>query len=104
MNENIESKHADELMRNMTEANPQMNILFDVNFSVIDCNPSALRFMGFADKESMFEVLDKRKKRVMPDFFSSEWNSTMLIEKLATAARKRGRQPKYSPTRRARGK
>ena len=28
------SREADDLMRNMTESNPQMNILFDDNFSV----------------------------------------------------------------------
>ena len=37
----------------MLESNPQVNMLFDQNFNVINCNPAAIRFMGFKTKEEM---------------------------------------------------
>jgi len=81
------SREADDLMKHMTESNPQMNILFDDSFMVIDCNPAALRFMGFKSKENMLTVLAARNARIMPDFRSHEWASTMMIDRLTTAVK-----------------
>ncbi|MCL2867030.1 MAG: PAS domain-containing protein, partial [Clostridia bacterium] len=80
-------READDLMRQIIESNPQMTILFDDDFNVIECNPTALLFMGFASKEDMFSALAKRSRNIMPDFRSNEWASTMMIERLITAAK-----------------
>jgi len=81
------SREADDLMRNMIDSNPQMNILFDDSYMVVDCNPAALRFMGFETKKEMLAVVAKRNERVIPDFRSHVWTSTLLIDRLMTAAR-----------------
>jgi len=81
------SRETDDLIRHMTESNPQMNILFDENYSVVDCNPAALRFMGFGTKEELLAVVAKRNQRIMPDFRSDVWTSTVLLERLMTAAK-----------------
>ncbi|MCL2045091.1 MAG: ATP-binding protein [Oscillospiraceae bacterium] len=36
-------------------SNPHMNIMFDSNFKVIDCNPAAHIFMGFETKQDLLE-------------------------------------------------
>ena len=81
------SREADDLMRNMTESNPQMNILFDESFMVIDCNPAALRFMGFESKKDMLTAFAARNAHVMPDFQSHVWTSTMMVDRLTIAAK-----------------
>jgi len=81
------SHEADELIWNMIEANPQMNILFDDDYKVIDCNNAAFSFMGFETKEAMLDVFSKHDANVMPDFKSDVWASTTLIERLVTAAK-----------------
>jgi len=81
------SHEADNLMRNMIESNPQMNILFDDSFMVVDCNLAALRFMGFETKEDMLAKLPARGALRMPDFRLDAWASTLLAERLMTAAK-----------------
>ena len=84
------SREADDLMRNMTESNPQMNILFYDDFMAVDCNPAALRFMGFDSKEDMLAVFAERNKLVIPvmtDFKADGWSTTLLVERLMTAAK-----------------
>jgi len=81
------SHEIDDLLRNMIESNPQINILFDNTFMVLDCNPAALRFMGFDTKEDMFAKLPERNKLTVPDFRKDGWASTLLIERLITAAK-----------------
>jgi len=78
---------ADDLMRNMIESNPQMNILFDDKYMVVDCNPAAFRFMGFESKEEMLAVFAQRNNRIMPDFRSHVYTSTLLVDRLITAAK-----------------
>ena len=48
-------READERMRVILAVNPHMNVLFDSNFKIIDCNPAAIKFMKFNTKEEMFE-------------------------------------------------
>ena len=44
---------AQQTVASMFNLNPQMNLLFNSNFEIIDCNPAAYRFMGFDSKEEM---------------------------------------------------
>ena len=39
------------------DSNPQMNFVADLNFQVIDCNPSALEFYGFNSKDDFMTGL-----------------------------------------------
>jgi len=71
----------------MINSNPQMNILFSDNFMVVDCNPAALRFMGFETKEDMLAGFPERNKLRMPNFRLDGWASTALVERLVTAAK-----------------
>ena len=81
------SLEAEDLLRNMIEANPQMIIMFDDDFMVVNCNPAALQFMGFESKKDMLAAIAQRNNRVMPDFRSSAWTSTLLLERLMIAAK-----------------
>ena len=55
----------------MFESNPQINILFDSSFQVIDCNPTAIRYMGFDSKEDMIAGFTKRLAESVPETLSS---------------------------------
>jgi len=37
----------------MFDANPQVNVLFDSKFNIVDCNPAAIDFIGFKTREEM---------------------------------------------------
>jgi len=66
----------------MFESNPHMNVLFDSNFKVIDCNPSAYKFMGFDTKEEMLEGFVARLTSYIPEFQSTGRQSISIAERL----------------------
>ena len=70
----------------MFESNPHMNILFDENFRLVDCNPAAYGFLGFKTKEDMQSGFIERMTQCIPEFQSGGRKSTSLSEKLVTAA------------------
>jgi len=55
----------------IVEANPQINVLFDSSFNVVNCNPAALRFIDFETKEEFiagfFERFAKSLPKIQPD-------------------------------------
>ena len=55
----------------MFESNPHINILFDSNFKVIDCNPAAVRFMGFKTKEEFLAGFSERLINSIPPTLST---------------------------------
>ena len=71
----------------MFESNPQMNLLFDSNFKLVDCNPSALRFMGFAAKEEMLEHFNERIASWVPTHQSNGRVSVPLAQRLINTAK-----------------
>ncbi|MCL2754548.1 MAG: response regulator [Oscillospiraceae bacterium] len=71
----------------MFDANPQINILFDSNFKMIDCNPAAMRFIGFESKEEMFDGFIARFSAGIPEFQPDGRRSTTVGERLMTAAK-----------------
>ena len=71
----------------MFSANPQINILFDNEFKVIDCNPAAIEFMGFGTKEDMLEGFVARMISSIPEFQADGRQSISMQERLMTAAK-----------------
>jgi signal transduction histidine kinase/CheY-like chemotaxis protein/iron only hydrogenase large subunit-like protein/HPt (histidine-containing phosphotransfer) domain-containing protein len=50
----------------MFRSNPQVNILFDSQFNVIDCNPAAMNIMGFETKEDLLNGYFKLMAESIP--------------------------------------
>ena len=71
----------------MFETNPQINVLFNDAFKVIDCNPAAIQFMGFESKEEMLGGFIERMTKSIPEYQSSGKPSISLPERMITAAR-----------------
>jgi len=71
----------------MFESNPYINILFDNNFKVIDCNPEAVTFMGFKSKEDLLDGFIEFVARSLPPILSNGQHPQTLAERLKTAAR-----------------
>jgi len=67
------------------DANPQMNALFDSNFNVVDCNPAALRFMGFKTKEEFISGFFERFAKSLPKIQPDGRVSIPVAERLKTA-------------------
>ena len=70
----------------MLIANPQANILFDSNFKVMDCNPAAIKVMGFNSREDLFERFIEHINSNRPKLFSNGQPSVSVMERLAMAA------------------
>ncbi|MCL2761612.1 MAG: PAS domain-containing protein [Treponema sp.] len=70
------------------ETNPQINVLFDSSFNVVDCNPAALRFMGFETKEAFFAGFFERFTGSLPEIQPDGRVSIPVSERLVTAAKK----------------
>jgi len=84
----MEKMHeADERMRTMLDANSHINILFDNNFKVVDCNPAALKFLGFETKEDLFVGLFDRMTKSLPSYQSDGRASVSLSDRLKTAVK-----------------
>ena len=76
-------READDRMRSMLDANPHVNILFDQKtLKVIDCNPAAVEFLGFKNKEEFIERFADYAANNSPAF------KTKARERLMTAAEK----------------
>ena len=71
----------------MFSANPQINVLFNSQFQAVDCNPAAVRFLGFESKEDALEGFLERLVRAVPLFQSSGQPSISLAEMLIIATR-----------------
>ena len=61
-------READERMRVVLAVNPHMNVLFDSNLKVVDCNPAAIKFMGFKSKEEMLNGFIERFAGNLPEY------------------------------------
>jgi len=70
----------------MFESNPHINILFDDAFRVIDCNPEAVKFMGFNTKQELLDGFVGLVSRTLPPVFSNGQRPQSLAERLKTAA------------------
>jgi len=72
----------------MFDANPHLNIIFDNRFKVIDCNSSAMDFIGFKTKEEMRAGFEERVARSLPEVQPDGRITTSLKERLVAAVEK----------------
>ncbi|MCL2208982.1 MAG: ATP-binding protein [Treponema sp.] len=85
----LEKTHeADDRMRIMLDANPYINILFNSKFNLIDCNPAAIKYMGFKSKEEMLSGFAEKVSKVLPNVQPDGRQSDTLPGKLSIAAKK----------------
>jgi len=82
------SRVTDDRMRIMLDANPYINILFDSKFNLIDCNPSAIKYLGFETKEEMLSGFAEKIVKILPPVQPGGRISETLQGKLAIAAKK----------------
>jgi len=73
--------------QSIIETNPQINVLFDSSFNVFDCNPAALRFMGFETKEEFFTGFYDRFTNSLPKIQPDGRVSIPVSERLKIAAK-----------------
>ena len=71
----------------MFESNPQINILFDSKYNAIDCNPAAVKFMGFNTKSDLIAGVVERITESIPVFQPDGSASIPLAASLITAAK-----------------
>jgi len=71
----------------MLNSNPHVNILFDSNFKVIDCNPAALIYLGFANREEFKNNLVQGMIEAIPPYQSNGRPSIPMQERIMTAVR-----------------
>jgi len=64
----------------MFESSPHTNLLFNSNYKIIDCNPAALKLLGFETKEEMLEGFHERLNAGIPRFQPSGRISLSLEE------------------------
>jgi len=69
------------------ESNPHINILFDSNFNVIDCNPASLSFFGFKEKSEMISGFVERLRSSIPERQSDGRPTIPLIEGFMAAVK-----------------
>ena len=69
----------------MLNSNPHVNILFDSNFKVIDCNPAALIYLGFANREEFKNNLVQSMFGAIPPYQSNGKASIPMHERIMTA-------------------
>ena len=81
------TREANEFIRIMLDVNPHINILFDDHFNLIDCNPTAVNFMGFASKEEMLANFVKDLTNGIPEYQPGGRKSETLKDKLLIAAK-----------------
>jgi PAS domain S-box-containing protein len=70
----------------MFESNPHVNILFDDSFKLIDCNPEAVKFMGFNTREELLNGFVDLVYRTLPPVLSNGQKPQSLRQRLMTAA------------------
>ena len=78
---------AQRTVSSMFEANPQINVLFNSSFKVIDCNPAAYIYMGFETKEEMIDGFVERFAANIPPYQSDGRVSMTIPERMMTAAK-----------------
>ena len=71
----------------MFNSNPHMNVLFDSDFKVIDCNPASVKFFGFDTKENLFDGFVERMVKSIPEYQPDGHKSIPLSERLITAVK-----------------
>ena len=80
-------KAAQRTVSAMFESNPQMNVLFDHTLKVVDCNPAAYAFLGFASKEELMEGFVERMTNSIPAYQSDGRVSLSIADRMVVAVK-----------------
>ena len=80
-------REVDERMRVMLDVNPHINIVFNNQFKVFDCNAAAIKFLGYETKEEFIAKFAKRITQSIPPYQSNGRPSIPLSERFATAVK-----------------
>jgi signal transduction histidine kinase/DNA-binding response OmpR family regulator/PAS domain-containing protein len=79
-------------IRNLNQAlfehNPNMNILFSKEMRVLDCNPAAVKYLGFNDREECLNGLIAKVNNSIPEFQPAGRASIPLAERFREANEK----------------
>ena len=67
------------------ESNPHVNIMFDDSLTVIDCNPAAVRYMGFETKSELLSGFAEKMAKSIPDLQPDGRPSIPMSERLKAA-------------------
>ena len=82
-----ELKDAQNTTSAMFESNPQINVLFDSSFTIVDCNPATMQFMGFKTKEELIAGFFERFSKSLPEIQPDGRVTIPLSERFKIAAR-----------------
>jgi len=67
------------------DSNPQINFIVGLDFKVLDCNPAALKFYGFENKEELKKGVVEKLVRSIPERMPSGALSIPIGERIAAA-------------------
>ena len=71
----------------MFESNPQINLLFDSDLNMVDCNPTGMSYLGFKTKEETLTGFFQRMEEIIPPFQPGGRLSFSILDRLRYAAR-----------------
>jgi PAS domain S-box-containing protein len=79
-------KQTQEFNKIMLESNPNMTIMFDDTFQLVDCNLAAIQHFGFSSKEDMIKNLASKVSEWIPERQPNGKLSVPLAERLLYTA------------------
>jgi len=80
-------KEERKVRQHLYDSNPHINFLADSNYDVIDCNPTAMKFYGFENKEALKIGLMKKINAVIPDIMPGGITPVSANQRFADAFR-----------------
>ncbi|MCL2576423.1 MAG: transporter substrate-binding domain-containing protein [Defluviitaleaceae bacterium] len=82
-----ELKEAQATTLKILDTNPQINVLFDSNFNIVECNLAAIRFMGFETKEELIAGFYERFTKSLPEIQPDGRVTIPMPERFKTATK-----------------
>ncbi len=74
-------KESQLLNKSMFEADPYVSMIFDNNFKIIDCNPAAIKYFGFSDKEDFLKNIINLINKSIPEYQPGGMPSISFIDR-----------------------
>ena len=71
----------------MFDANPYVNLIFDDRFRVVDCNPAAVRYLGYDSREELLEKIGGLIESIIPEVQPDGRRSHTPRDRLLAAVR-----------------
>lgn len=82
---------SEEFRRTLFEASPYVSVIFDEDLHLVDCNPVAVEYFGFKDRDDLLENLIPLISASIPDF-QPDGTKSRSIAQLFRAAIQKGEQ------------